>query len=298
MEEKLWDKFITYVNAYYAIQAACLNLEQRPEGAPGGLEEFCTRANPFLWDSTTSAEPALFEDFSQKFEQHFGSDACSAQDGLTFCHSWLSSLEGDRFGRNLIASLDSVIDDPQDWEASYGPIAEQINNRRVMNELSWQDDSYGYSAPSHAPAEVSFEEFASRQATLKDINQVVVLLSRTLHSDASRVESYLVRGMQRGVLVCEISLVEDEIVATASVLFVELMPTLDNLDGMVGFIEGIAAEEGYEATITTLLTEISKKARARGVSKLYLTQTSTRATDACLDFGFDTQGGLLTLDIS
>ena len=313
MEDRLWDKFITYVNAYYALQEACIEREQRPGGAPQGLEEFCSEANPFLWDGAGSADPTLYEDFSKRFEEKFGGPSSTADDGLEFCHIWLRSCEGPRFGTELVSSFDSVVSDPTIWAESYIPISEQVNNRMVMNELSPQEnpeerddfvdeDDFGDGADfgddfddEGQQHSVDYEEFETRQATLDDVPEIAAILSSERRLRTSDFEAYLTRNMQHGVLAQQLAEVDDRIVSTAGVLFVELMPSTDNPSGMVGLIVGVGSKRGYEATLSALIEQIENKAEARGVPRLFLCESGTVATDTCLDYGFESAGDLLSL---
>ncbi|MDD6694489.1 MAG: hypothetical protein PUE38_09085 [Olsenella sp.] len=336
MEEKLWDEFVTYVNLYYAIQQACMTLERRPEGAPAGLEELCSEANPFLWDAASSADPELYQDFSRRFEERFDGGYSTSADGLDFCRDWLRSLEGGRYGSGLVSSFDSVVTDPSVWDESYPPISEQVNNRMVMNELSPQDvpGEFAYGAgPVSAPtaadrpakgpaprpasatgpasgpsacampsadadasfADPSFEEFASRQATLADVPAVAAMLAGTQGLHRSDLERYLTRNMQQGALAQQVAEVDGRVVSTAGVLFVEVIPSAENPSGMVGLVVGVSSLPGYEATLPTLLEDIELKASGRGVSRLFLYDQGERATDACLDYGFESEGDLLSL---
>lgn len=327
MEEKLWDKFVTYVNVYYALQQACMTQEQRPGGAPVGLEEFCSEANPFLWDQASSADPKLYQDFSRRFEERFGDGSSTSADGLAFCHDWLRSLEDERYGDELVSSLDSVITDPSVWDESYRPVSEQVNNRMVMNALSPQDVPEELDEPPAAAAgrpasgavprpavasgavrtpsagalasgparEPSFEEFASRQATLADTPAVAAMLASGQGLHRSELERYLTRNMQQGALAQQVAEVDGRVVSTAGVLFVEVIPSAENPSGMVGLVVGVSSRPGYEATLPTLLEDIELKARGRGVSRLFLYDQGERATDACLDYGFESEGDLLSL---
>ncbi len=68
MLEEFWDRFVMYVNAYYAIQEAQDSCRRKGQQPPLGLKEFCRDANPFLWDERSSAEPSVYEDYCRAFD--------------------------------------------------------------------------------------------------------------------------------------------------------------------------------------------------------------------------------------
>jgi len=157
VRDQLWGPFVTYVNAYYAVQEAYDSARRDWERPAQGLEEFCRDANPFLWDEEGSAEQELYEGFLQSFEHRFPTHECSAADGRALALEWLLSLEGERYGTALVSSLKSVSDESA-WQEAYEPIARQLAARATRLERSPQDepelmDTYRPAPPSQASIE-------------------------------------------------------------------------------------------------------------------------------------------------
>ncbi|MBR3318568.1 MAG: hypothetical protein IKG21_12185 [Atopobiaceae bacterium] len=138
MHDQLWDVFVMYVNAYYAVQEAYDAARRNWERPAEGLKEFCRDANPFLWDTASSAEEEIYETFEQRFKQEYPKGVCTATDGRVFARAWLASLEGETYGTSLVASLDAIADDLA-WEESCEPIAKQLAHRAARLERTPQD---------------------------------------------------------------------------------------------------------------------------------------------------------------
>jgi hypothetical protein len=157
VREQLWGPFVTYVNAFYAVQEAYDSARRDWERPAQGLEEFCRDANPFLWDEEGSAEPALYEGFLGIFERRFPLHECSAQDGRAVAEEWLMSLEGEVYGAALVSSLNAVSDE-RAWQEAFEPIARQLAARATRLERSPQDvpepeQDYEPAPPSQASIE-------------------------------------------------------------------------------------------------------------------------------------------------
>lgn len=139
MSAKLWDEYTSYVNAFYAVQEHFEELRRGGGEVGAGLTAFCHDANPFLWDSHSSADPSVHDNFSATFSARFGSNMSSTQDALKFCRDWLDQFGAKRYNGELLDAFDSVVDSPQTWESAYAPIKDQIDLRDRMTEWSPQD---------------------------------------------------------------------------------------------------------------------------------------------------------------
>ena len=165
MIDEQWDRFVMYVNAYYAVQEAYDSARRSWERPAEGLELFCRDANPFLWDGEGSAEPELYEEFCRMYDQRHGSQPCTPAEGRDLARTWLASLEGDAYGTALVASLDQIADE-RAWRESCEPISRQIAARRARIERTPQEQPAVIEpAPAHQPSQA-------------DIDAVIALLSK------------------------------------------------------------------------------------------------------------------------
>ena len=151
MHEEHWDKFVIYVNAYYAIQESYDSALRSWERPAPGLATFCRDANPFLWDEPASADEALYESFSTLFDKRFGKLGCTAAQGRDLVLEWLASLEGDTFGTSLVSSFQRTADKIA-WAESCDPIERQLRGRAARLERSPQDFPGSIPAPEAASA--------------------------------------------------------------------------------------------------------------------------------------------------
>lgn len=138
MLDQLWDAFVIYVNAYYAVQEAYDSARRNWERPAEGLERFCKDANPFLWDGPSSAEEGIYEEFLASFVRLYPKGGCTAAEGYDFARSWLASLEGDAYGTSLVSSLDAIANEFA-WEESCEPVARQLAHRAARLERTPQD---------------------------------------------------------------------------------------------------------------------------------------------------------------
>lgn len=150
MHEELWDKFVIYVNAYYAVQEAYDSARRAWERPADGLDAFCRDANPFLWDEQGSAEAELYEGFSREFDALFGNKGCTASEGRAFARNWLLAQEGGIYGTSLASALDEVSDEFA-WEEACEPVQRQIAARAMRLERTPQDMPEPYVEPDSAP---------------------------------------------------------------------------------------------------------------------------------------------------
>ena len=139
MHEERWDKFVIYVNTYYAVQECYDSARRSWEQPAPGLEAFCRDANPFIWDEPGSADERLYESFCTLFRERFGKPDCTAQQGLELAREWLASWEGDTFGTSLVAALNETANE-RAWEEACGPIERQLRGRAARLERSPQED--------------------------------------------------------------------------------------------------------------------------------------------------------------
>lgn len=155
MLDNEWDRFVIYVNAYYAVQEAYDSARRAWERPARGLKEFCRDANPFVWDQEGSVEPEIYQSFAQGFNERFGKNTCEAAEGLAFAHDWLAGLEGGIYGDELTASLHATANEDA-WEEACRPIARQIAARAANIERTPQEDPMLMemlaSAPEPVPA--------------------------------------------------------------------------------------------------------------------------------------------------
>ena len=188
MRDQLWDAFVIYVNAYYAVQEAYDSARRNWERPAQGLDRFCRDANPFLWDSASSAEEALYETFLERFVELHPKGACTAQDGRVFARSWLASLEGDAYGTSLVDSLDSIADEAA-WEESCEPVARQLAHRAARLERTPQDvplppeyepvpEPVPESEPAAGASHADSEDSESQALTDDSIEAVIRLLAK------------------------------------------------------------------------------------------------------------------------
>lgn len=178
MLDNEWDRFVIYVNAYYAVQEAYDSARRDWERPAVGLEEFCKDANPFVWDAEGSVEPHIYEGFAQGFSERFGKGTCTAAEGLAYAHDWLASLEGGIYGDALTASLHATAND-EAWEEACRPIARQIAARRANIERTPQEDPELYQ-PDEPKA-----------PTQQSIDAVIALLSKGDEAFAEQLRARL-----------------------------------------------------------------------------------------------------------
>ncbi len=181
VRDQLWGPFVTYVNAFYAVQEAYDSARRDWERPAPGLEEFCRDANPFLWDEQGSAEPELYDGFLLAFERRFPTHECSEADGRRFAEEWLLSLEGGRYGSSLVSSLQAISDE-RAWQEAYEPIARQLAARATRLERTPQDEPM---------PEQDFEPAPPSQAS---IDAVIALLSKGDEAFAQSLRARLAQG--------------------------------------------------------------------------------------------------------
>lgn len=157
MLENRWDQFVIYVNAYYAVQEAYDSARRGGQTIADGLSEFCRDANPFLWDTKSSAEEALYEGFCTEFDERFENGMCTSQEGYEFARYWLRTQEGSVYGTSLVSSFDLICDLFSFAEACE-PIERQIASRASRLERTPQDipDLPAESVPA-TPSEADVE---------------------------------------------------------------------------------------------------------------------------------------------
>lgn len=165
MIDQMWDTFVIYVNAYYAVQETYDSARRNWERPAEGLEVFCRDANPFLWDDRSSAERELYEGFAQSFNQRFEDGLCAPADGYAFAREWLSTLEGNVYGSALVSAFDATCDLDAFCDACE-PVARQLAARAMRLERTPQDEPQYY-----------IEEQPSKPSP-KDVEAVIALLSK------------------------------------------------------------------------------------------------------------------------
>lgn len=208
------DKYLAYVNAYYAIEEA-LEARLREHAPADGLDAFCRRANPFLWDEEASADRSIYEGFSRDFRGRFDADSSTADEAYDFVRTWLQSLQGGEFGILLLDAFDSVATRDA-FVSSFAPLREQIGLRRVVNELTPQDRP---EAPATQPPATG-----SQPATLGDVAQVAALIAPDDVARQGQLADYLRRQLSSAELMQWVYRDGGTIVATAGLIPVTLPP--------------------------------------------------------------------------
>lgn len=224
---ELQNKYIAYVNVYYAVQEALDSSRRRHEPEPEGLESFCRRANPFLWDEEASADRSVYEGFSQGFRERFDGDTSTAEDAYDFARDWLSSLEGDEFGVLLLDAFDSVTG-REEFVRAFEPIRRQVELRRIVNEMMPQDVPQPPETLQDETVETPVAEGIAR-ATEDDVASVASLLAPNDASRRADLEAYLHRQLSTSALRQWLYREGGSVVATAGLIPVCLPPT--NTDG-------------------------------------------------------------------
>ena len=138
MHDQSWDSFVIFVNAYYAVQEAYDSARRSWERPAVGLEAFCRDANPFLWDTRSSAEERLYEEFSQQLAAQFKRPECTGREGYAFARSWLAALEGDAYGNALVSSFDAITDE-EAFDEACEAVSRQLAARAMRLERTPQD---------------------------------------------------------------------------------------------------------------------------------------------------------------
>ena len=178
MLEERWDKFVIYVNAYYAVQESCDSARRSWEKPAPGLEAFCRDANPFIWDEPSSADEHLYESFCALFDERFDKRGCTAAEGRELALEWLASWEGETFGTSLVSALEETADELA-WAEACGPIERQIRGRAARLERSPQDVPELYPEP------------APRTPSQADIEAVIAMLAKGDEEMAAQLRARL-----------------------------------------------------------------------------------------------------------
>lgn len=323
MDGRLWDEYVSYVNTYYAVQEGVEELTQAGRLPSEGLRAFCEDANPFVWDTRTSAKHEVYENYLQAFRNHFASSKSTPADALEFCRSWLDGLQSAYPG-GLLQVFDSVVDSLDTWTQAYEPISDQLDLRAKMNEWSPQEspteelqDALGEednmarpigNQPDRDPSlklviegddtdpdtsPVGPNDHVVRKATLSDTDALAALLAKNDPMLARSLDEYIMRGMQRGTVVELVMRHGDKVVACAGLTFADLMPTCQNPGGVYGVVSGVAALPGHEDDIPVLMRAIEQKAFRRGVGELTLLDTDDQSVQALKGCGFTHEGSRL-----
>lgn len=91
---------------------------------------------------------------------------------------------------------------------------------------------------------------------------------------------------------------DDEIVATAAIVFMEFPPTYTNRSGIKGYVTNMYTAPGYRerGIATAMLHKLMAEARKRSVHKIWLV-ASKLGKPVYEKFGFVQSGDLLELDL-
>lgn len=259
------DKFLTFVNAYYAIQEAGERDTGAPEGVSSGIETFCRRANPFLWDEEASADRSVYEGFSRRFEERFGRSSSSPDEAYEFVRAWLGSLEDEEWGPALLEAFDSVADRTS-FTGSFDAIADQLAMRREMIEWFPQDEPRPQQ-PEPKP-EPEPQRPSSGVVPIEEGDAPVV--ARLVAGDdatwGGRIEAYLGAHLGAEGYSQWLSLEDGKPVATAGLLISELPPQGDRDATAEGLLVLCG---GADEALDTLLYFVRAQAHALGVQELH-----------------------------
>lgn len=220
-------KYVTYVNAYYAVQEALDSRRRNGDEEPVGLSAFCRRANPFLWDEEASADRTIYESFSRDFRGRFDADDSSPDDAYDFVRDWLKSLEGDEFGTLLLDAFDSVAD-RRAFVGSFDAVRKQLDLRRIVNELMPQDRP---ATPPSEPSEPS-QPSGAFLATAGEIPAILDVLAPDDVAQRDALAGYLRAQIPSGALHQWVYLEEGAVVATAGIIPVALPPEGDGVQSI------------------------------------------------------------------
>lgn len=246
---ELQHKYTTYVNAFYAVQEAldARLREHAPE--PDGLGAFCRRANPFLWDEEASADRSVYEGFSREFRERFDSDFSTADEAYDFVRAWLASIQGGEFGTLLLDAFDSVAS-RDGFVSSFDAVREQINLRKVVNELMPQDRP---PEPEEAP---TVPRSGPRLAGLGDIPEVASLLEPEDPARRASIAGYLRDQLSSSSLLQWLYLEGGEPVATAGLIPVSLPPQGGDATRSVGLLVLCGgSDDGLDALLGDIRSE-------------------------------------------
>lgn len=96
--------YTAFVAMYQALDAAYDTIKSE------SLRQYLSDANPFLFEGEGSADPAVYVEFEQLFNETCGKSP-SAVDALSAVRSYLGEQDADA----LVAAFDSVVT-PECWE--------------------------------------------------------------------------------------------------------------------------------------------------------------------------------------
>lgn len=250
------DRYLTYVNIYYALQEAY----ERAKGDEGplsqGLGTFCHRASPFLWDEEASADRTIYEGFTRAFDERFGSRSSSPEDAYDFARSWLASLGEGGLGEALLDAFDSVADRAV-FVGSFDAIARQVALRREMIERFPQERPHEAQTP---PARVGVVP-----AGVADVPAVAALVAPDDDAAQDRMRAYLRKQLSSGDLLQWIDFEGGEAVATAGLLPVRLPPSATH-EGQT--VAQVVLCGGSDEALDALLAFVSVQARHQGITRI------------------------------
>lgn len=110
-----------FVNMYYALDAA------HDERSSDRLTDFVSDANPFLWKDKGSADPAVYIEFEQAWNERFGDREVTAPEARRFVRDHLKAQDGGEYAFapagdvTLVEAFDSVVDE-ESWEEAFSDI--------------------------------------------------------------------------------------------------------------------------------------------------------------------------------
>ncbi len=99
-----------FVAMYYALEAAT---DEFPDQ---GLRTLVRDCDPFIWKDRLSADPAVYEDFSEAFAGASGDKPMGADQSRSFCREWLArqAKRHEFYAGPLVEAFDSVAT-PEAW---------------------------------------------------------------------------------------------------------------------------------------------------------------------------------------
>lgn len=145
-----------------------------------------------------------------------------------------------------------------------------------------------------------------RRAAIQEIDKLAELRKQQLADEGisadkdidAELQDFFTKKMNDGTLVEWIAEEEDEIIATAAIVFYEFPPTYTNKSGIKGYITNMYTMPEYRGRglASSLLEKLVAEAKERGVEKLWL-GASKMGRPVYLKFGFKETNEWLEMNI-
>lgn len=145
-----------------------------------------------------------------------------------------------------------------------------------------------------------------RKATIHEIDQLVELRKQQLIDEGiepnqtidRELHGFFTNKMGDGSLIEWVVEYNNDIIATAAIIFYEFPPSYTNKNGKKAYITNMYTKDIYrgQGIATTLLTKLVEEARIKGISKLWL-GASKLGRPVYKRFGFKETDEWLELDL-